>query len=411
MATLEGISIRNFRTLQNVTVGRTFDFQKTQPLTKMSAFIGTNGCGKSTLMDAFGFLGDCLRLGVEEACDQPHRGGIERIRTRGEIGAISFEIYYRQEPNARPISYSLAIDVDLSGRPFVSYERLRQRRKGQPNGQPFSFLELSNGRGKVWAGDATEADESAEKEDVVLEEKYILGINSFGNLTTHPRIVDFKQFLEGWYLSYFVPDSARTMPVSGAQKHLDRTGHNLANFVQHMERVAPDRFHDVLRRVAAGIPGITNINPIRSPDGRLLLEFTDQGYADPFYAADMSDGTLKLFTYYLLLEDPEPAPLIGIEEPENGLHQQLLLPLAEQMRLLSRRRGGSQMVVTTHSSSLIDALAPDDVWVMRKVDGRTTVRRASDDSDIVAMVEAGVPLGSLWYSNHFGDTGDLSSSQ
>ena len=69
MARIEGIRIRNFRTLRDVTLGRVLSKQKPEPLSPMTAVIGTNGSGKSTLFDAFGFLADCLRTGVEEAFD------------------------------------------------------------------------------------------------------------------------------------------------------------------------------------------------------------------------------------------------------------------------------------------------------------------------------------------------------
>jgi predicted ATPase len=115
--------------------------------------IGKNGVGKSTLFDAFGFLSDCLRLGVEEACDSRGRGGFERIRSQGISEPIEFEIYYKEDAQSRPITYEIAIDIDESGRPFVARERLRQRRRGQSRGWPFSFLILNRGLGFAWRGE------------------------------------------------------------------------------------------------------------------------------------------------------------------------------------------------------------------------------------------------------------------
>ncbi|MGB5159184.1 AAA family ATPase [Desulfobacterium sp. N47] len=112
----------------------------------MTAVIGKNGVGKSTLFDAFGFLADALKSGVEEACDSRGRGGFKRIRAQGQKEPIEFEIYYKEDGNARPITYEIAIDMDSSGRPFVLKERLRQRRKGQKHGWPFSFLVLNSGK-------------------------------------------------------------------------------------------------------------------------------------------------------------------------------------------------------------------------------------------------------------------------
>jgi predicted ATPase len=386
-----------------VRLGKTFETQNAEPLRDLMAVIGPNGSGKSSLIDAFGFIGDCLSMGVEEACDRPHRGGFERLRTRGQSGPIEFEIYYREERGKRPISYTLHIDLDTDGRPYVAGERLRQRRQGQSSGKPFLFLNVERGKGVAWAGNAADEKDSGARVEVELEDLRRLGITTLGNLAAHPRIVELRQFLEGWYLSYFVPGLARQLPMAGAQKHLDRTGENLANYVQYVERQHPRRFHQVLARIAQKIPGVQQINAERQKDGRLLLQFNDRGYVDPFYAQDMSDGTLKMFAYLLLLEDPEPAPLIGIEEPENGLHHQLLEPLAREMREVASRKDGPQILVTTHSPYFVDALQPEDVWILGKdEDGFSSVVRAADVPSVRELYAEGIPLGSLWYSNHFG---------
>ena len=99
MAKIEGFRIKNFKTLRDVTLGRLWNQQKAKPLTPMTAVIGKNGVGKSTLFDAFGFLADCLRSGIEEACDSRGRGGFDRIRTQGQNDPVEFEVYYKQNGN------------------------------------------------------------------------------------------------------------------------------------------------------------------------------------------------------------------------------------------------------------------------------------------------------------------------
>ena len=139
MTKIEGFRVRNFKLLKDVTLGRLWKQREIRPLTPMTAVIGRNGVGKSVLFDAFGFLADALKLGVEEACDTRGRGGFEKLRTQGETGPVEFEVYYREHGNARPITYEIAIETDESGRPYVSRERLRQRRRNQSRG-PTVFL-------------------------------------------------------------------------------------------------------------------------------------------------------------------------------------------------------------------------------------------------------------------------------
>jgi predicted ATPase len=357
-------------------------------------------------------------MGVEEACDARGRGGFSKIRSFGKEGAIEFEVYYKDDGNARPITYELSLDCDDTGRPFVAKERLRQRRSGQKHGQPFSFLRLENGEGIAWKGEEAfsqspdeeaelkelteQKSETADTEKIELADNRRLGIATLGALKQHPRIAAFRKFIEGWHLSYFTPDAARSLPLAGPQKHLNIHGDNLGNVVQFMEREQKERFKRILANIATKIPGIHKIDTEKTSDGRLLLRFNDRGFHDPFYSQQMSDGTLKVFAYLLLLEDPEPPPFLCIEEPENGVYHKLLDSLVMEFR--NRATGGkrgSQVFVTTHQPYFVDALSPDEVWILEKgADGFAEIRRASEVALVKNMVNEGLPLGGLWYSDY-----------
>ena len=425
MAKIEGIQIKGYRALRDITLGKLWNTQQVRPLTPMTAVIGKNGVGKSSLFDAFGFLADCLKFGVEEACDAQGRGGFQRIRSQGSDDPIEFLLYYREAPSSRPITYEIAIDEDASGRPYVLSERLRQRRRHQKWGRPYSFLMLNLGRGVVWKGEAAgrqldeagatvdaqelideaaaepATEERAEAEIIELDDSRRLGLATLGVLKQHPRISSFRRFVEGWYLSYFTPDAARSLPLAGPQRRLNMHGDNLGNVVQFMEREEPRKFGNILARIAERVPGIETIATHVSPDGRLLLQFNDRGFDDAFYAQQMSDGTLKLFAYLLMLEDPHPPPFMCIEEPENGLYHRLLEILAAEFR--ARATGGRlapQIFVTTHQPYFVDALDPEETWILDKEDdGFSSIRRASDDPIVRSMVEEGLGLGGLWYSD------------
>lgn len=427
MAQIQGFRIRNYKALKDITLGKLWNNNE-EPLTQLTAVIGKNGAGKSTIFDAFGFIADCLKNGVEDACDL--RGGFQKIFSKGQSQdeSVSFELYYRESANDNPITYEFSLKLDENKRPFVYKERLRQRRKGQRKfGQPFSFLVLNNGMGVVWKGEtqgkqikedenslfdpkqliadieagiATE--ETNETEVIRMEDNRHLAITVLGALKQHPRIAAFRKFIESWYLSYFSPDSARSLPLAGIQKHLDVHGDNLANVVQFMQREQPQRFRSILKDISQKIPGLLNIDTETSSDGRLLLKFYAKGFNEPFYAQQMSDGTLKIFTYLLLLEDPEPHSFICIEEPENGLYHKLLEILAQEFRTYaSANKGGSQIFITTHQPYFVNALKPDEVWVLEKqADGFSKITRASSNELVRNMVEEGIELGNLWYSDY-----------
>lgn len=426
MAIIEGFRIKNYGALRDITLGKVWTFQKAQPLTPMTVVIGKNGAGKSTIFDAFGFIADCLKLGVEDACHARGRGGFEKIRSQEQTGPIEFEIYYKQDGNSRPITYELSINMDESGRVIVEKERLRQRRLKQKHGWPYSFLILNAGSGIAWKGNAEgrqidentepvnlldlfqtltapEEQEASDYEKVELDDRSKLGIATIGSLKQHPRISAFRRFIEGWYLSYFSPNSARELPKAGPQKHLNVEGDNLGNVVQFMEREHKDRFRKILQNISQKIPGIGEITWHRDEySNNLYLLFKDKGFALPFTHMQMSDGTLKVFAYLLLLEDPSPPPFLCIEEPENGLYHKLLETLATEFREhATGKKERSQIFITTHHPYLVDALDPDEVWILEKgKDGFSQVRRASDDPIVRSMVEEGQLLGSLWYSDY-----------
>lgn len=403
MAILEGIQIKNFRALKEVTLGKTIYDSSKATLPRLLAVIGANGTGKSSLLDALSFLGDCLKEGVEAACDKQHRGGFERLRTQGVTDEIQFEIRYREEVSARPINYTLHIGCDAAGRPIIVHERLRQRRKGQKHGQGYSFVDITDGVGFAWAGESTDDGEGNAQIAVNMKDRQVLAISTYGTLTDHPRITAFRSFLSNWYLSYFVPHLAREPSMAGAEPHLDREGKNLAKYLQFIQRSKPEAFDEMLSKIAKKIPGIADIKPDEYKNRQLVLEFTSAGYSEPFFIEDMSDGTLKMLAYMLLMEDPNPAPLIGIEEPENGLHHQLLIHLANELKDFAAEEKGPQVLVTTHSPHFVDALTPSEVWILDKgSDGYSTLVRAADIPDVVNFFNEGIPMGNLWYSNHFG---------
>lgn len=401
MARLLGIRAKNFKSLHDLALGQV-KYGKGEALPRFACFIGPNGSGKSTLLDAFGFVADCLLEGVEAACDKSWRGGFERVRTQGSDGPIEVEIFFEDDDPVRPIVYAFAIEL-RDGVPVVKSETLRQRRRGEDRGKPYYFLKLALGRGKAWAGDVVESgkdDTTATK--IELADLNRLGLTTLGNLAEHPRIVRLRSYIEQWYLSYFVPDAARKQPPAGAQKWLDREGSNIGNVLQYLQRSFPKQFSGIVEQLRKSIPGLKDLSVETSEDRRLLLKFDETGYIDPFYQLSMSDGTLKMLAYALLLADPAPRPFIGIEEPENGLYLELIEQLARQFIAQTELPSSpTQIFATTHSPYFVDALQPSQVWVMRKdSEGRATATRAADIAHVRELVTEGVPLGAQWYSGH-----------
>lgn len=380
MPKLEGIRIRNYRVLHDISLGSIARGKR--PLTQLTAVVGDHGTGKSTLLDALAFLSACLKDGLEASCDA--HGGFGRLRSLGQVGAIEFEIAY--EDNGEELVYKLVLDADRHGRPYVAEESLARSEPGQKNA--FFLLTLREGRGYAMRPDADMADA------VELADRQKLAIAVLGNLKRYPRLSALRSHIRGWQHHAFSPDAARSLPCAVPQTRLDLNGANLANVVLFLERDHPMVLRDILKDFS-GRTGIEAIETEKTADGRLILRFHERAFQTPLFAQHMSDGTLRLLALLLLLHDPALPPLLCLKEPDKGLCQSLLAPLA---RKLLERAHNTQLLVTAHNPCFVDALAPDTVWLLEKGDnGFAHARRAFDNSPW----QGPTGQGSHWYSASF----------
>lgn len=146
------------------------------------------------------------------------------------------------------------------------------------------------------------------------------------------------------------------------------------------------------------VPRLERVTAEPLADGRLLLLIKDAPFREPFLARFASDGTLKMLAYLVLLYDPEPQPLLGIEEPENYLHPLLLQGLAEECRKVSTN---SQVFVSTHSPFFVNGLLPKELWALERDGmGYTQATRVSEMIKVKEFMEQGAQLGALWMEGH-----------
>jgi predicted ATPase len=209
-----------------------------------------------------------------------------------------------------------------------------------------------------------------------------------------------RDFITGWYVSYFAVDDTRGQPEAGPQERLSRTGDNLANVIQYLIEQHPERLERIFEVLRARVPRVERVLADPMPDGRLLLQIKDAPFDHPILARFASDGTLKMLAYLVLLYDPYPPSFIGIEEPENFLHPRLLPELAEECRAASER---GQLLVTTHSPFFVNALQAEELRVLYRDEmGYTQAVRAADIPGVPEFMRAGASLGHLWMEGRFG---------
>lgn len=377
---IEKIKIENYRVLQDVAI---------KNLKPFTVLVGPNGSGKSTLFDVFAFMETCFTLGVRSAWDQ--RGGQRQLRSRGATGPVVMEISYREAPKDRLLTYRLELS-EVRGRPVVSRELLRWT-TGPAQGRPAHILDFQSGHGYVVD------DESGEKRQEELDTTDTLAVNALGQVRSYPRVVALRRFISGWYLSYLSVAEGRKSPTAGPQERLSQSGDNISNVLQYLKENHPDRLRAIIEALTQTVPTLQSVDYETSPDGRLVLFVKDAPFNDSVLASNASDGTLKLLSYLTLLYDPDPAPFMGIEEPENHLYRTVLPGLADQCRESSRK---SQVLVTTHSHEFINSCKLDEVIALyRDASGYTKVVRPRDIPIVSDMIDNGAMLGNLWQEGYF----------
>ncbi len=385
---IEQLSARNFRALRDLTL---------RDMTPLTVLVGPNGSGKSTVFDVFAFLSECFTDGLRRAWDK--RGRFRELRSRGAGDEpITIELTFRERPESTPMAYRLSIGESADG-PFVAEERLDFTVSG--SSKPVTqLMDFRNGSGRAWLGGAPS--EGGKFEEIALSSPDTLAVSSLGQLKDHPRALALRKFITGWYLSHLTADAARSVPEAGPRERLSASGDNLANVMQYLGERHPEVTERMLSALTARVPRLQSVEA-KMEDGRLLLQIKDAPFERPILARYASDGTLKMLSYLVVLHDPDPPPLIGIEEPENHLHPRLLPELAEECRLATER---SQLLVTTHSPFFLDGLIPEQVWVLhRDEQGYAQAMRAADMELVPRMMEAGASLGNLWTEGYF-DVGD-----
>lgn len=381
---IESLRVENYRALRRVEL---------KNLTPMTVLLGPNGSGKSTIFDVFSFLSECFQSGLRSAWDRRGRG--RELKTRGSAGPVVFELKYRERPRDPLMTYHLAIDEGSRGPEVV--EEWLQWRRGE-KGRPFRFLDFKRGTGTAVSGELPDAEDL--RRETTLRSPDLIAVNTLGQLAENPRVAALREFITDWYVSYLSIDQTRSQPEAGPQERLSRSGDNLANVVQYLKEQHPDRLEAIFSVLRQRIPQLERVEAEPMPDGRLLLQIKDAPFDKPVLSRFASDGTMKMLAYLTVLHDPEPPRFIGVEEPENFLHPRLLPELAEECRAASER---TQLLVTSHSPFLLDAMRPKEVRVLyRDSQGYTQAVAASDIPGIPEQVAAGGSLGHLWMEGFFG---------
>lgn len=373
------------------------------PLEPLNVLIGPNASGKSNFVEAMSVL-----RAVPRDLPKPIREG-GRVRdwlwqaVPGGEGArsASLELVFSggmiADKGNPEVRYRLVFGVE--GDSFVVLdERLENAHKDPGYPKPFFYFGYENGRPMLSVRHQDE--KRALRREFINRAQSILSQRR--DPEEYPELGRLAEILAGIriYRSWHFGPDAAVRAACAADVRTDHLSERLDNLPARL--LALKRSPVVKRRMVALVremaPGFDDFEV--TPDGGLLtLRLTEGDLSIP--ARRLSDGTLRYLCLVAILVDPDPPPLIVIEEPELGLHPDIHPQLAKLLLEASRR---TQLIVTTHSDVLVDALTetPEAVVVCENVGGSTRLERL--DAETLRPWLDKYRLGQLWLSGEIGGT-------
>jgi predicted ATPase len=365
------------------------------PLNSLNVLIGPNGSGKSNLLETIALLRA-----------SPGRDGYRPIIAKG--GGIAEWIWKGRpdeplsveavvsRPDGRPLRHGIALRKEKQS--FVlDDERIENDQPAKGKDKPYLFYHYDRGRPVI---NTVEGVKRKLNRDAVEADASILAQRrdpeTFPEITHLATVYDRVRLYRAWafgrHTVFREPQKADLRT-----DRLEEDFTNLGMFLNRLRR-QPKTKAALLAGLANLYDGLTDFD-VSIEAGTVQVFFTEGDFSIP--ATRLSDGSVRFLCLLAILCDPGPPPLIGIEEPELGLHPDIIPKVADLLVAASER---TQIIATTHSNILVDALTdrPGAVVVCEKRDGRTTLKRLEPEPLAVWLEK--YRLGQLWTRGQLGGT-------
>ncbi len=329
--------------------------------------------------------------------------GFKEVITRGknvERDSILIEIKFKLKIAERERLVTYQVEVgQLNGKPIVRREILRYKR-GR-HGSPFHFIDFKNGRGTAVSNeeDFNKPDEELDREEQTLSSPDILAIKGLGQFDRFKAAKAFRQLIENWHISDIHINAARGAKQPEEGLHVSTHGENLPSVALRLYEDHREIFDEVCRKMEERVPGVKQIEAKPMDNGALVIRYRDGAFTEPFLDQNVSDGTIKMFAYLLLLHDPQPHKVLCVEEPENQLYPELMLMLAEEFQSYADR--GGQVFISTHSPQFLNSIELESLFIIEKNEGVSQIFRAKEDPLVSELIRAGDRAGYLWNQGVF----------
>jgi len=374
----------NFKSLRN------FELE----LRPFNVLVGANASGKSNVLDVLRFIRDAIDLGSGVSGALLARGGWRGVVSDPQALSfhlgISADVFWDWSSEAlwfgpqvptqdKPSTFEYEFEISSqNGEVEVRKERLGQRNR------------------EIW----TPSVERAENHQICYHSDAFVnveGITLFSwpivehqlmlNYLSGPPGEDLHHCIAAWQFLQMHPGKARQPALTEGSPILSESGDNLARVLQVLDDSARTQVRSALVR---DVPGFRDFGT-EVAGGRVFLTI-DEDHSLKLLPESVSDGTLRLLAIYAVYYGAHRPPLLCIDEPEDGLHPELIETVIEYLRAMSTE---TQVIITTHSPTLVDQCRPEEVVLLDKIGGGTRVRRVDDQSQIHEFLKDWT-LGELW---------------
>ena len=325
---LKNVHIENYLSLCDVTL----------PLKPLTVLVGSNASGKSNVLSALNLLNVMMnreQLPPVKLIQEALWAGA------GEGSDITFKL--QAKVGDTQAVYELGLKTEIDNPSFDEELRVKDAQ----------VISIQSGEGKVW-------DEDGKKETPYKDSK--LALKSAGAYGNKPITSALTKFIKTWEFYNFQPELIRqnlmeyslTTKELSQSPQLDSSGFSLPDVLSDWHKKTPDRF----RKVSESLAASTRLQIDQHTNNGELKLCLLEGYPKAIPLKKASDGTLRLAAYYTLLNEPKLPPLIAIEEPERSLHPGVLRDITNVLEQMAER---SQVIITTHSSQLLDEFNPKNL--------------------------------------------------
>ncbi|HBX51254.1 MAG: hypothetical protein A2275_17840 [Bacteroidetes bacterium RIFOXYA12_FULL_35_11] len=393
---ITNIRIKNFKAIKDTG---------NLKLNPISCFIGYNGSGKSSLLEALLTLKEITTDGLDTAMQRwkgfeniQYKGTSRKIIEHKRLMAQDFIQVYDQ-----PISFNVKCK-NLGKRKslYTSYNITSSITKTVENDR-IVFLEESidpTTFGTIKRDIDGQIFLEAVKEKNTLsytnekDSKWNIGMNT--SLFSFDKIVDalIEHDIREWQFLRLNPEE---MGEPYPQKrtsgliHLNPSGNNVAEYLLSIKETSLSAYESILNTMVSSVlPYASDLQSelTSSVDRKIFLNLSEKNYKVPGWL--LSTGTLRIVALLAVLRNPKPAPVVVIEELENGLDPRTIFLVISEIRRFTKETG-SQVIFTSHSPYLLDLMNLKEIIFVEKIDGDVKFSKPSDNEDLAIWSEKFTP--------------------